>query len=1107
MRFSIKGYLTIFAIFVCLACMFCLDARAQSTGGGEASAASAPATGSIAPPSSPGPSPTVQAIPVADGAGATVPQAARSQMTTQQADAYQKLSPAQQQELRQELGKTDGQLTPQAVEALKARPEFKGLSPDDVNKGKQLLDQQEKAPEKTDDDKVGKKKGEAHEKKDPPWVEKTVIGGESVEDSLFERSRRVGRYQAVSLNLRLFGSEFFRDAAVRVATDRKDIPVPLKYVVGPGDEVRLLLWGRVNAQHNLTVDRDGKITIPNVGPIFVAGMTFEEMSKNLIKQAEQIVGTNIDISMGSLKTIPIFVLGDVRRPGAYTIGSFATITDALMIAGGPSDIGTMRKIQVKRKDRLLTTFDLYDLLLKGDKSKDVVLQSGDVIFVPVTGPLVGIAGNVKRPAVYELRDHHDLEHLVAYAGGIIPTAYTQQLQIERIIKGEKHVVVDINDKHMERAIQFELQDADLVKVFSIVDANVNAIYLNGNVKRPGKYEYKVGMTFKDILSRPDELLPETYMDYALIKRLKPPSMEPMLIPFNLGKIIFHQDQAENIPLQPSDQIFIFNKWFFKDKPMFTVSGEVRQGGRFDLNDNYRVRDAILAAGDFTRNAHLKKGEIIRVNKQREYQTIYFNPAKAMAGDVQENILLLDEDQIVIHSIWEEKWRETVSITGEVKKNLDTPLMDNMRVADLFFKAGGPTRDTYYDQVELYRTDWRTKEVVLRKLDLRKALSGDPEHNLPLKDLDHLVVHSVWEQIFKKSVSIDGDVHKPGTFQYTEGMTVRDLVFAAGNIQESAYLDEAEVSSMIVDGGKIAKIVIENFNLQKALAGDPEQNVKLKPYDRVLIKRITDWRREEFVTIAGEVKFPGRYAVRKEEKMSSLIDRAGGYTNEAYLRGAIFRRESVRAMQQKGLEEMAKRLERELLAESGKSISTSLSADEVKAKEVEIAQRHKFIQTIRNLEAVGRMTIRLANQRLLKGSEFDIELENGDSLFIPKKNSVVNVMGAVMSQGSFIYLDKFTYKDYINMAGGFSNYAFESETFVLKADGSARRLKRGALNWSDKDDRWEVASFGQDIQVIEPGDTIIVPEKLEGIAWLREIRDITQILMNTAVVAATIIKLW
>ncbi|MDI9570372.1 MAG: SLBB domain-containing protein [Pseudomonadota bacterium] len=1028
-------------------------------------------------------------------------------MTTQQADAYQKLSPAQQQELRQELGKTDGQLTPQAVEALKARPEFKGLSPDDVNKGKQLLDQQEKAPEKTDDDKVGKKKGEAHEKKDPPWVEKTVIGGESVEDSLFERSRRVGRYQAVSLNLRLFGSEFFRDAAVRVATDRKDIPVPLKYVVGPGDEVRLLLWGRVNAQHNLTVDRDGKITIPNVGPIFVAGMTFEEMSKNLIKQAEQIVGTNIDISMGSLKTIPIFVLGDVRRPGAYTIGSFATITDALMIAGGPSDIGTMRKIQVKRKDRLLTTFDLYDLLLKGDKSKDVVLQSGDVIFVPVTGPLVGIAGNVKRPAVYELRDHHDLEHLVAYAGGIIPTAYTQQLQIERIIKGEKHVVVDINDKHMERAIQFELQDADLVKVFSIVDANVNAIYLNGNVKRPGKYEYKVGMTFKDILSRPDELLPETYMDYALIKRLKPPSMEPMLIPFNLGKIIFHQDQAENIPLQPSDQIFIFNKWFFKDKPMFTVSGEVRQGGRFDLNDNYRVRDAILAAGDFTRNAHLKKGEIIRVNKQREYQTIYFNPAKAMAGDVQENILLLDEDQIVIHSIWEEKWRETVSITGEVKKNLDTPLMDNMRVADLFFKAGGPTRDTYYDQVELYRTDWRTKEVVLRKLDLRKALSGDPEHNLPLKDLDHLVVHSVWEQIFKKSVSIDGDVHKPGTFQYTEGMTVRDLVFAAGNIQESAYLDEAEVSSMIVDGGKIAKIVIENFNLQKALAGDPEQNVKLKPYDRVLIKRITDWRREEFVTIAGEVKFPGRYAVRKEEKMSSLIDRAGGYTNEAYLRGAIFRRESVRAMQQKGLEEMAKRLERELLAESGKSISTSLSADEVKAKEVEIAQRHKFIQTIRNLEAVGRMTIRLANQRLLKGSEFDIELENGDSLFIPKKNSVVNVMGAVMSQGSFIYLDKFTYKDYINMAGGFSNYAFESETFVLKADGSARRLKRGALNWSDKDDRWEVASFGQDIQVIEPGDTIIVPEKLEGIAWLREIRDITQILMNTAVVAATIIKLW
>ncbi|MDO9558157.1 MAG: SLBB domain-containing protein [Syntrophales bacterium] len=1033
------------------------------------------------------------------------------QLTPQQADALQKLSPAQQQVIQQELGKTGGQLTPQAVEALKGRQEFKGLSPEDVAKGKQLLEQREKAPEngleKKEAEKVEKKDAEKVEKKEPPWAEKTVIGGGAVEDSLFERSRRVGKYQAVSLDLRLFGSEFFRDAAVRVITDRKDIPVPLKYVVGPGDEVKLLLWGRLNAQYNLTVDRDGKITIPQVGPIFVAGMTFEEMSKNLISQATQIVGTNIDISMGSLKTISIFMLGDVRRPGSYTIGSFATITDALMMAGGPSDIGSMRRVQVKRKDKLLTTFDLYDLLLKGDKSKDIVLQAGDVIFVPVTGLQVGIAGNVKRPAIYELKDHPNLEYLVECAGGIIPTAYTQQIQVERIVKGEKHVVVDINDKNMERAIQFHLQDADLVKVFSIVDANVNAIYLNGNVKRPGKYEYKIGLTLKDLISKPDELLPETYMDYALIKRLKPPSMEPFLIPFNLGKFIFHQDPASNVALQPQDQIFIFSKWFFKDKPQFTISGEVRKGGRFDLTENIHIKDAILAAGDLTKDAYLKKGELIRVNKLREYQTIYFNVAKAQAGDAQENILLKDEDQIVIHSMWEEKWREVAAISGEVKNPLETPLMESMRVSELVFKAGGVTRDTYLVQAELYRTDWRTKEVTLKSLDLGKALAGDPRHNLLLKDMDRLVVHSVWEKIFKKTVHIDGDVHKPGAYPFAEDMTVRDLVFTAGNVQESVYLGEAEIASMTVDGGKTAKISVKNFNLRKALDGDPEHNIKLKPYDRVMIKRITDWRREEFVTVSGQIKFPGRYAVRKDEKLSELIERAGGYTAEAYLRGTVFKRESVRAVQQEGLEEMARRMERDLLAQGAMRMSTSLTEAEVRSKEAELVQKQRLIETMKQLKATGRMTIRLANLRLLKGSEYDIELDNGDSLFIPQKNSVVNVMGAVMSQASYVYLDRFTYKDYINMAGGYSSYADESETFVLKVDGSARRLDRGALAWNNKSDRWEMSAFSQDIPAIESGDTIIVPEKMESIAWLRELRDITQILMNAAVVAGVVIKLF
>jgi protein involved in polysaccharide export with SLBB domain len=633
----------------------------------------------------------------------------------------------------------------------------------------------------------------------------------------------------------------------------------------------------------------------------------------------------------------------------------------------------------------------------------------------VTGPLVGVAGNVKRPAVYELTDRHDLERLIEYAGGIIPTAFTQQIQIERIVKGEKQVVVDIDDKHLERASRFSLQDADLVKIFSIVDANVNAVYLRGNVKRPGKYEYKSGMTVRDIIPSPDGLLPETHYDYALILRLKAPSMESFLIPFNLGKFVFHGDPANDIPLQPQDQIFVFNKWFFKDKPHFSIAGEVRQGGRFDLSGNARIKDAILAAGGLTRDALMRKGEIIRVNAQREYLALYF--------------------------------------------------------------------------------------------DVEKAMAGDPQNNIPLQDEDHIIVHSVWEDRYRKSVSIEGDVLKPGVYQFTEGMTVRELVFRAGNILESAYLEQAEILYQDIGQGQSVTYLLKNFNLGKALQGDSEHNVRLGPYDRLMIKRIADWRREEFVTLEGEVLYPGRYAIRKGERLSSLIERAGGYMPEAYLRGAVFTRQSVQALQQEGIAEMAKRLERDLLVQGAAGVSTALTADEVKAREVELRQKQAFIETIRQLRATGRMTIRLAHQRLLKGSEYDLELEGGDRLVIPQRNSVVNVMGAVMAQASYIYLDKFDYRDYINMAGGYASYANESDVFVMKVDGSARKLNRGMLAWSGNRDRWELAAFGENRPVIEPGDTIVVPEKLDRIAWLREIRDITQILMNAAVTAAVVIKLF
>ncbi|MCX7769939.1 MAG: SLBB domain-containing protein [Proteobacteria bacterium] len=908
------------------------------------------------------------------------------------------ISPEQRksaQEIIQQKG-----LTPEAVEAIKNMPEFQGLTLDEVIKGKEELESKSKETVETE-----KKKEEINK----------VEMEKDLEDILFKRFRDIQGYQTIKKDLKPFGYEFFKTAGSRIITDRRDMPVPGKYVVGPGDEIRILMWGRINAQYNLVIDRNGNITIPNIGPIQISGLTYDQMVSLISKRAEEIVGTNISITMGNLKSIPIFVLGDVRKPGAYNIGSFATITDALLIAGGPNNIGSMRNVQLKRRDKVVAVFDLYDLLLKGDKSQDKILQAGDVIFVPVAGPIVGIVGNVKRPAIYELKEGNTLNDLIELAGGILPTGYTQQIQVERIIKNERQIIIDIDDKNLEKSKNFKLEDGDLINIFNIVEKDINVVYLYGNVKKQGKYEYKIGMRLKDIIKDANDLLPETYFDYALIKRLALPDLRTELVPFNLEKAILSGNDEHNIELKPQDIIYVFNKWFFKDKPIVTIQGEVRKAGKFAIMENTTIRDVIALAGGLTRLAYMKQGELIRVTPSRDYKTIYFNLEKVISGDPNENIKVQDEDRIIIHSINEEKYKQVVFISGEVLK--------------------------------------------------------------------------------------------PGEYQYTEGMTVRDLIFKAGNLLESAYLEEAEISSQVIENNKIVKIDHKKINLAKALMDVREHNILLKPYDRIFIKRLSDWRKEEYATISGEVLFPGRYILKKGEKISSLIERAGGYTKNAYLRGAIFTRKSVKELQQKSLDEMIAKLERELLAEGAISASTSVSQEEITAKKVELESKKRFIDSLKKFKATGRMSIKLAHLRLLKNSEYDIELEDGDSLYIPAKSSVVTVTGSVMSQTSVIYSEKYVYMDYINLAGGFSRFADKDNVYILKVDGTAKRISKGWINWNSIKSRWELSSFGEEEKEIEPGDTIVVPEKLDRIAWLREIKDITQILMQMAVTAGVVINLF
>ena len=983
------------------------------------------------------------------------------------------------------------------------------LTPAEIQKGKQMLEQRADHPLTDAEIQQGREMFESRKKETPqdgrPAEDIKADAEEAdLEDALFHRTRQFGQYQDISLRLRRFGHEFFRHTAA-VSAARKDVPVPLNYVIGSGDQINILLWGRLSAQHSLTVDRDGKITIPQIGPVYVAGMTYEQMSKHVIAKAQQITGTNIDITVGSTRSIPVFVLGDVQRPGAYTTGAMSSVTDALIMAGGPSAIGSMRRIEIRRGEKMISYFDLYDLFLKGDKSRDITLQAGDVVFVPVTGPQAGIAGNVKRPAIYELRDKFDLAHLIDLAGGIIPSAYTQQMQVERIIKNEKQVVIDINDKTLSLVRDFVLQDADMVKIFPIVDRDENAIYLSGNVKRPGKYSFRPGMRVRDLVGDTNDLLEATHFDYSLIKRQTPPDKAIVLIPFNLGKLILQNDESQNFELTPKDQVFIFNRNLFIDPPIVTVEGEIR-GSSTDVHQDPEQMDAGHKARNQSILAELRSVRAGLESEERFY--IYAAKIEEIEDEIEQERRPAPGALRYLEAELEKAGRNDLTARlkrlenrMQVVRQID--LAGNMKVKDAILKAGGLTGSASMENGEIVR-EYAKNEYKTTYFNVARAMAEDPRHNLPLQDKDKIIIHSIWEQNPKASVFVTGDVTNPGTYQFTSGMTVYDLVFKAGNVLESAYLEEAEITSVNVVNGRLGNLVHKNINLKKALAGDAIHNLSLSPNDRLLVKRIADYQKIRMVTLTGQVSFPGKYPFRKGEKLSDLIERAGGFTPYAYLRGANFTRERVRQLQQQGLEEMTARMERDLLSAGAEQVSTALSSAEIAAKQVELEQKKRFIDLLRQSRATGRMTVRLADAKTLRDSEYDFELEDADTLHVPEKNNAVSVMGSVMSQGSHLYSDQYDYQDYIELTGGYSHYADTRNVYVLKVDGSARRVSGNFIGWSASRARWEMTAYGGEIRTIEPGDTIVVPEKAERIAWLREIKDITTIMMNLAVVAGVIV---
>ncbi len=622
-----------------------------------------------------------------------------------------------------------------------------------------------------------------------------------------------GSTVASRTELRQFGYDLF-DKPPSTFAPLQNVPVGPDYVIGPGDTIKIDVWGRIEGNWSVVVDNDGNISLPKAGVFGITGLTFKELKELLHKEFSKYYnGFEMNVSMGSLRSIRVYVVGNAQRPGAYTISSLSTIINALFESGGPAKTGSMRNFQVKRNGKTLVSFDLYDFLLKGDKTRDIRLMPEDVIFIPPVGPLAGIAGNVKTPAIYELKGETRLLDLIQMASGLTGSAFKGRVQMRRVEDHQFRTLfegdlVDIEKNHEKN---FVLQDGDQARIFAVVDA-ANTVTLTGAIAYPGDYGLISGVT--------------------------------------------------------------------------------------------RVKDVISLAGGL----------------------LYYTSNKAEVT--------------------------RVSVT-----------------------QAGPVTDMF-----------------------------------------------------------------------------------------------------VID-------------LAKAMEGDPNNNVLLQRNDYIFLRSVPEWNLYRTVTVSGEVRYPGAYTIKKGETLSSLIERAGGFTDSAYLRGAVFTRARVREQQQRQIAEIADRLERDLMGSATSQVATASSVDDGRLKQMEIEQKRAFINQLKTVQAKGRIALRLSPVDKFKGTTFDIELEQGDALTIPSDPKTVQVIGSVYNQSAFVYEKDEGFEHYVKLAGGYTTNADNSNMYVLQSDGFAAKAGGGFL---ERD------------AVVKSGDTVVVPERLESVGWMRNIKDITQILYQIAVTAGVLL---
>lgn len=770
-------------------------------------------------------------------------------------------------------------------------------------------------------------------------------------------------------NQEVFGLNLFKDSPTTFAPI--DLaPAPLDYVIGPGDELRIQLFGNQSINRLVPVNREGNLLIPEIGVVQVSGLTFEEAKKKINSiVVASLIGVTVEISLAKIRSIQVFVLGNAFSPGAYTVSSLSNISNVLFFSGGPTKNGSLRNIEVKRSGKSIAKFDFYDLLINGNINSDIRLLSNDVLVINPTGKTVSISGAVKKEARFELKEGETFSDLLNFSSGFLNLANKEKITISSIANNGERVFKNYSFQQIKSA---GLNDGDEIFVHQLSNTPRNKIKIIGEIASPGSIAYEEGLSLRDLIS-PDSFLESTYTPFAIIER------ENIFGSKRLLRANLLSNSSSSVNLSPNDTIYILSK---KD---------------INFLNSILVADALS----------------LLTEKNSNLLSDYFRKSG------------LDRYQCRSLQILA-KQSSSSSIRFVKSKYLPNPNLNPI------------------DQLEFVESCPSVFE------------------NKP-----YLIIFTL-----ENSSVISGEVRNPGIYPAFNIFSPNDLLSFAGGATEksSGMLD------IYTDEGISLKIDI-----------DEEENLSSLGIDSSFYANMSSNILDEVfsVSLEGAFNSPGIYGAKQGERLSDLISRAGGYKLNAYPYGGILARKSVAEKEKLAFMRSADQLEQSIATAISSGRISSVGGDPTLA----LSSISRLISNLQNIEPIGRVVTEFDLDQLISSPEEDLLLEPGDRIFVPERSSTITVSGQVLSPTSFNFNPSYKVKNYIDLAGGYSEEADRNRTLVIYPNGMASRVK----NWPNSPD-------------LSPGTTLVVPRDPNPFDWLVFSQVLFPIISNFATSAAAIAAL-